>query len=188
MKAHLEETVETAKTVESLWLELERCQLELDKCRGRTVELEQAEALLVGENRLLEMVCERRVTALNPRRNMPAGGGDFQRFSVFDSFAGPEGRPALARRSTQSSRHLHWRGRWMGCWPGKRSVRAGHPISESRPSSATSPRTRWGTTIANWPWRTDCRRAGPRRFFLPKANVGELCRALARTAKSNSAT
>src|SRR2546427_4023756 len=56
MKAHLEETAATAKTVESLRPELERCQSELEVCRLRMGELEQAEALLAGENRLLEMV------------------------------------------------------------------------------------------------------------------------------------
>src|SRR3989442_5291814 len=56
MKAHLEETADAAKTVESLQPELARCQRELGECRLRTGELEQAEALLAGENRLLEMV------------------------------------------------------------------------------------------------------------------------------------
>src|SRR5947199_10737020 len=55
MKAHLEETVDTAKTVESLRPELERCQSELEACRLHMGELEQAEALLAGANRLLEM-------------------------------------------------------------------------------------------------------------------------------------
>src|SRR5712691_1121388 len=58
MKAHLEETADTAKTVESLRPELERCQSELEACRLRMGELEQAEALLAGENRLLEMVAK----------------------------------------------------------------------------------------------------------------------------------
>jgi PAS domain S-box-containing protein len=58
MKAHLEETAEAVKTVESLQLELERCHRELDKCRGRAGELEQEEALLAGENRLLEMIAK----------------------------------------------------------------------------------------------------------------------------------
>src|SRR5437867_1353120 len=58
MKPYLEETAAAAKTAESLPLEMERCQRELDKCRGRTGELEQAEALLAGENRLLEMVAK----------------------------------------------------------------------------------------------------------------------------------
>src|SRR6059036_2563070 len=58
MNAQLEETGEAAKTVESLRLELERCQRELDECHRRLGELEQAEALLAGENRLLEMVAK----------------------------------------------------------------------------------------------------------------------------------
>src|SRR2546427_1295691 len=58
MKAHLEETAATAKTVESLRPELERCQSELEACRLRMGELEQAETLLTGENRLLEMVAK----------------------------------------------------------------------------------------------------------------------------------
>src|SRR5580765_4311517 len=58
MRAQLEETAEAAKTVESLRLELERCKRELDKCRERTGELEQVEALLAGENRILEMVAK----------------------------------------------------------------------------------------------------------------------------------
>src|SRR5213594_3296690 len=58
MKSPVEETAVAAKTAESLPLEMERCQRELDKCRKRTGELEQAEALLAGENRLLEMVAK----------------------------------------------------------------------------------------------------------------------------------
>jgi signal transduction histidine kinase len=58
MKAHLEGTAEAAETVESLRLELERCQRELDTWRERTGELEQGETLLAGENRLLEMVAK----------------------------------------------------------------------------------------------------------------------------------
>jgi len=58
MRAHLEGTAEAAETVESLRLELERCQRELDTWRERTGELEQGEALLAGENRLLEMVAK----------------------------------------------------------------------------------------------------------------------------------
>src|SRR3989442_13637469 len=58
MKAHLEETADAGKTVESLQPELARCQRELGECRLRMGELEQAEALLAGENRLLEMVAK----------------------------------------------------------------------------------------------------------------------------------
>src|SRR5437016_14336563 len=57
MKTPFEETVE-AKTAESLRLQLERCQRELNQCRARTGELEDAEPLLAGENRLLEMVAK----------------------------------------------------------------------------------------------------------------------------------
>jgi PAS domain S-box-containing protein len=56
MNTDLEETADAAETVESLRLELERCQRELEECRQRKGQLEQAEALLAGENRLLEMV------------------------------------------------------------------------------------------------------------------------------------
>src|SRR5258706_360863 len=56
MNAHLEETADAATTVESLRLELERCQTEIEVSRLRLGELEQAETLLAGENRLLEMV------------------------------------------------------------------------------------------------------------------------------------
>src|SRR5438034_11184803 len=58
MKDHLEETADAAKKVKSLRLELERCQRELDACRKRMGELEQGEALLAGENRILEMVAK----------------------------------------------------------------------------------------------------------------------------------
>jgi len=51
MKAQLEATADAAGTVESL-------RLELDESRLRMGELEQTEELLVGENRLLEMVSE----------------------------------------------------------------------------------------------------------------------------------
>jgi PAS domain-containing protein len=58
MKANLEETTDAAQTVEPLRLELERYQRELEACRCRLEELEQGEALLAGENRLLEMVAK----------------------------------------------------------------------------------------------------------------------------------
>src|SRR6266436_2149105 len=58
MKAHLEEAADAAKTVESIHPELARCQRELGECRLRMGDLEQAEALLAGENRLLEMVAK----------------------------------------------------------------------------------------------------------------------------------
>src|SRR5436309_9238751 len=51
MKAYLDETADAAQTVESL-------RLELDECHRRMGELEQGEALLAGENRLLEMVAK----------------------------------------------------------------------------------------------------------------------------------
>src|SRR5207247_3476292 len=52
------EVRDAATATESLRPELERCQRELDGCHMRMVELEQAEALLAGENRLLEMVAK----------------------------------------------------------------------------------------------------------------------------------
>src|SRR6266566_2537122 len=51
MKAQSEETADAAGRVESL-------RLELDESRLRMGELEQGEALLAGENRLLEMVAK----------------------------------------------------------------------------------------------------------------------------------
>src|SRR6266550_4877920 len=56
MKTHLEETTADAKPVELLRLQLEQCQRELEVCRLRLGELEQAEALLAGEKRILELV------------------------------------------------------------------------------------------------------------------------------------
>ena len=56
MKARLDETADAAGQVESFRLELERCQRDLDACRRRRVELEQAELLLAGEKRILEMI------------------------------------------------------------------------------------------------------------------------------------
>src|SRR6266404_202631 len=58
MNAHLEETADAVKTVESLRLELKRCRGELEMGRFRMGELEQVEGLLAGENRLLEMVAK----------------------------------------------------------------------------------------------------------------------------------
>src|SRR5256885_11870566 len=58
MKVHLEETAAVAKTAESLRFEMERCRRELEVCRLRMGELEQVDALLAGENRLLEMVAK----------------------------------------------------------------------------------------------------------------------------------
>src|SRR5262245_8038931 len=57
-KTRLEPTTNDLKRVESPWIELERCQRELEACRLRLGELEQGEALLAGENRLLEMVAK----------------------------------------------------------------------------------------------------------------------------------
>src|SRR5258706_5164249 len=53
-----EEIEDAARTVEWLRLELDRGQRELEGCRVRLGELEQAETLLAGENRLLEMVAK----------------------------------------------------------------------------------------------------------------------------------
>src|SRR3989442_4987115 len=58
VKTRLEQTTDDTKGVESLRLEMERCQRELEACRLRLEELEQGEALLAGENRLLEMVAQ----------------------------------------------------------------------------------------------------------------------------------
>src|SRR5713101_8426880 len=60
MKTRLEETEDTATAVEPLGIQLERCQRELEVCRLRKQKLEQAETLLAGENRLLEMVARGR--------------------------------------------------------------------------------------------------------------------------------
>src|SRR5213592_459319 len=56
LKTRLEQT--TDEGFEALRLETERCQRELETCRLRLGELEQGEALLAGENRLLEMVAK----------------------------------------------------------------------------------------------------------------------------------
>src|SRR5712671_1999908 len=56
MKVHEEETTDATKTAESLRLELAQCQRELEVCRLRLGELEQAEALRAGEKRILELV------------------------------------------------------------------------------------------------------------------------------------
>ncbi|HYV28607.1 MAG TPA: GAF domain-containing protein, partial [Candidatus Eisenbacteria bacterium] len=58
MKEHLENNTGAARTAESVRLELQRCQRELEAGRLRLVELEQGEALLAGENRILEMVAK----------------------------------------------------------------------------------------------------------------------------------
>jgi len=58
VKTRLEQTTDDTKGVESLRLEMERCQRELEACCLRLEELEQGEALLAGENRLLEMVAK----------------------------------------------------------------------------------------------------------------------------------
>ena len=56
MKASLQETRDAAQTVESVQRELKRCRGELDEGRKRMEEMARSEALLAGENRLLEMV------------------------------------------------------------------------------------------------------------------------------------
>ena len=56
MSTSLAETNDAGRLAESLQLELERCRLALEESRGRLGELEQAESLLAGENRLLELV------------------------------------------------------------------------------------------------------------------------------------
>jgi len=58
MNARLEEAADVVDSVESLRLELERCQRELGQSRSRAGELERAETVLAGENRLLEMVAK----------------------------------------------------------------------------------------------------------------------------------
>ncbi len=63
MNTGLNEVADAATATETLRPELERCQRELDECRRRMGELEQAEALLAGENRLLKMVASGRSLA-----------------------------------------------------------------------------------------------------------------------------
>src|SRR6059036_1189185 len=58
VKTRLKQTTDDVKRVESLRIEMERCQRELEARRLRLEELEQGEALLAGENRLLEMVAK----------------------------------------------------------------------------------------------------------------------------------
>src|SRR5207245_9798923 len=58
VKTRFEPTTDDPKRVESPRIELERCQRELEACRLSLGELEQGEALLAGENRLLEMVAK----------------------------------------------------------------------------------------------------------------------------------
>src|SRR6266705_2168273 len=58
MSTRLEETGNSVNDGELVHLELERCQRELDECHRRMGELERGEALLAGENRLLEMVAK----------------------------------------------------------------------------------------------------------------------------------
>src|SRR5258708_6005989 len=58
MNTRLEEVRNAAEAIEPLRPELERHQSELEACRLRMGELEPAEALLAGENRLLEMVAK----------------------------------------------------------------------------------------------------------------------------------
>ena len=58
MKARLEETEGAVSTVESLRLELERCQSELEECRLRMRQAEKAEEFLAGEKRILEMIAK----------------------------------------------------------------------------------------------------------------------------------
>src|SRR6266550_4747497 len=67
MSTRLEETGNSVNDGELVRLELERCRRELDECHRRMGELEQGEALLAGENRLLEMVAtgERLPSILN---------------------------------------------------------------------------------------------------------------------------
>src|SRR5882672_9597861 len=58
VKTRLEQTTDDTKRVESTRIEMELCHHELETCRLRLGELEQGEALLAGENRLLEMVAK----------------------------------------------------------------------------------------------------------------------------------
>src|SRR5438046_1398089 len=58
VKTRLEQTTDDTERVESLRIETEWCQRELEARRLRLEELEQGEALLAGENRLLEMVAK----------------------------------------------------------------------------------------------------------------------------------
>ena len=57
------EVADTAAATEALRPEVEQYRRELDECRRRMGELEQAEALLAGENRLLKMVASGRSLA-----------------------------------------------------------------------------------------------------------------------------
>jgi len=58
MKASLDETADAAGYIKSLRREPEQCQRELDEYRKRREDPAQAEALLAGENRILEMIAK----------------------------------------------------------------------------------------------------------------------------------
>src|SRR5437773_8655437 len=58
MSTRLEKIGNSVNDGELVHLELERCRPELDECHRRMGELERGEALLAGENRLLEMVAK----------------------------------------------------------------------------------------------------------------------------------
>ena len=56
MNAQSQEQADTAATIELLRLELGQCQRELTRCNDRIEEMEHAEAMLAGENRILDMI------------------------------------------------------------------------------------------------------------------------------------
>jgi GAF domain-containing protein len=58
VKAQPDQQSNANVTVQSLLIELERCRSALAESRGRAAELDQGEALLAGENRVLEMVAK----------------------------------------------------------------------------------------------------------------------------------
>jgi len=99
---------------------------------------------------------------------LPAGGRDFQRFSVFDSFAGPESRPAFARCGLPAFLPATPVPSRAEC-SGPETVRAGGPTtSESRSLSARRGDP-LGDDYRDLAWRMGCKRAGPPPFFLPRA-------------------
>jgi hypothetical protein len=58
MKIGSIEDTNAAQGIGALQLELEQCRRELDECRKRMGELEEGEALVAGENRILEMIAK----------------------------------------------------------------------------------------------------------------------------------
>ena len=168
LKTRWEQTTDDTKGVESLRLEMERCQRELEACRLRLGELEQGEALIAGENRLLEMVAKGealpsildgicRLVEEISRRSLCS-------ILLLDANGGRLWHGAAPNLPASYTSAFDGRAIGPGTGPCGRATYFRKPVIVC--DIAADP---LGDDYRELAWRMGSKRAGPHPFFLPKA-------------------